>query len=148
MKIADALNGVSLLFLDTAPIIYFVEANPVYFSVVEAIFDRIDQGSVAAVTSPVTLAECLIFPLRANNVPLQQNFSDLILTGRNTTFTILDAETAHQAATLRARYNLTLTDAFQISAALANGCDAFLTNDVALKRVTEARVLVIDELEL
>ena len=55
---------------------------------------------------------------------------------------------ARHAALLRASYNLSLTDAFQISAALAFGCSAFLTNDVALKRVTELRVLVIGELEL
>jgi hypothetical protein len=28
MKISDALVGVSSLFLDTAPVIYFVERNP------------------------------------------------------------------------------------------------------------------------
>ena len=148
MKIEAALSSVSSLFLDTAPIIYFVEANPLYFAVVEAVFQRIDQGRISAVTSPVTLAECLIFPVRANDAALQKNFSDLIVSGNNTTFVFLNAEDARQAASLRARYNLTLTDAFQISAALASGCDAFLTNDNALKRVTELRVLVVDELEL
>jgi hypothetical protein len=38
------------------------------------------------------------------------------------------------------------TDAFPIAAALAAGCDAFLTNDAALKRVSELRVLVLEEL--
>ncbi|MDZ8186866.1 MAG: hypothetical protein RMX96_18695 [Nostoc sp. ChiSLP02] len=28
MRISDALSGVSRLFLDTAPVIYFVERNP------------------------------------------------------------------------------------------------------------------------
>jgi hypothetical protein len=28
MRISDALAGVSSLFLDTAPVIYFVERNP------------------------------------------------------------------------------------------------------------------------
>lgn len=54
---------------------------------------------------------------------------------------------AERAAELRAHYNLTLTDAFQIAAALTAGCDAFPTNDAALKRVTELTVLVLDELE-
>jgi len=40
------------------------------------------------------------------------------------------------------------TDAFQIAAALAAGCDAFLTNDNTLKRVSELTILVLDELEL
>jgi predicted nucleic acid-binding protein len=41
-----------------------------------------------------------------------------------------------------------LTDALQIAVALEAGCEAFLTNDRTLKRVTELRVLVLDELEL
>lgn len=39
-------------------------------------------------------------------------------------------------------------DALQIAAALVAGCEAFLTNDAGLKRVTELRVLVLDELEM
>jgi len=40
------------------------------------------------------------------------------------------------------------SDALQISVALAAGCSAFLTNDLRLQRVTELRVLALDELEL
>jgi predicted nucleic acid-binding protein len=38
--------------------------------------------------------------------------------------------------------------ALQIAIALEVGCEAFLTNDVQLKRVTELKVLVVVELEL
>jgi len=31
---------------------------------------------------------------------------------------------------------------------LTAGCDAFLTNDAVLKRVTELRVLMLDEMEI
>jgi len=34
-------------------------------------------------------------------------------------------------------------DTFQIAAVPVVGCEAFLTNDIALKRVTESGVLVI-----
>ena len=40
MKIADALLGVTGLFLDTAPVIYYVEKNPVYTATVVPIFER------------------------------------------------------------------------------------------------------------
>jgi predicted nucleic acid-binding protein len=52
-----------------------------------------------------------------------------------------------QAAELRARLNLSLTDALQAASAIAAGCDAFLTNDHPLARVTGLRVLVLDDLE-
>ena len=49
------------------------------------------------------------------------------------------------AAELRARYNLGLADALQFAVALKAGCDIFLTNDIALKRVTELEVVVLNE---
>ncbi len=60
MNIEEALQDVHRLFLDTAPVIYYVERHPAYFNRVSPIFDRIDSGLLTAVTSPVTLAECLV----------------------------------------------------------------------------------------
>jgi len=136
------------LFLDTAPVIYYVEKNPFYLATITPIFDLIDDGTLIAVTSPVTLAECLVMPYRLGLTKLQQDFLDLIVHGRHTVFTLLDHECARQAARLRAHYNITLPDALQVAAALNAGCEALLTNDGALQRVTELRVLVLDELEL
>lgn len=62
MTLDQHLDAVSRLFLDTAPVIYYVEANPYYITVVETLFARLDAGDFQAVTSPVTLAECLIVP--------------------------------------------------------------------------------------
>jgi predicted nucleic acid-binding protein len=55
---------------------------------------------------------------------------------------------AERAAQLRAQYNLRTPDALHVASALEAACDAFLTNDLGLKRVTELRVLVLDELQL
>lgn len=148
MTIADALRTVTRLFLDTAPVIYYVERNPVYSARVDDIFDRIDAGNPVAVTSAITLAECLVVPIRQGLVAAQQDFTDLIVTGANVTFVVLDAPIARTAAELRARYNLALGDAFQVAAALAAGCDALLTNDHGLLRVRELTILVLDDLEL
>lgn len=64
MKNDSALQNITHLFLDTAPVIYYLEKNPQYFDTVEFVFDQIDNGSITAVTSPVTLAECLVVPYR------------------------------------------------------------------------------------
>ncbi len=148
MKVVDALQGVTGLFLDTAPVIYFVERNPQYTAAADEIFQRIDAGTLPAVTSPVTLAECLIVPIRNGLAALQQDFRDLIVYGQGVTFVVLDEAIGVRAAEWRAAYNLTMTDAFQVAAALSAGCDAFLTNDVGLKRVQELAVLVLGELSV
>jgi predicted nucleic acid-binding protein len=78
---------------------------------------------------------------------LRQDFIDLIHGGFNTVFVPFGADTARLAAELRVRYNLSLPDAFQVAAAMEGGCDAFLTNDMTLKRVTELNVIVLEEVE-
>jgi predicted nucleic acid-binding protein len=147
MKISERLQSVARLFLDTAPIVYYVEKNPRYLVKVQEIFRQIDVGTLTAVTSPVTLAECLVSPIRLGLTTLRQDFLDLIHGGSNTVFVPFGADTARLAAELRVRYNLSLPDAFQVAAAMEGGCDAFLTNDMMLKRVTELNVIVLEEVE-
>ncbi len=145
MNIAECLPEIRRLFLDTAPVIYYVEANPLYLPKVIEIFGLIDKGLLTGVTSPITLSECLILPYRLKSEELAQKFSALIVTGNNTVFMPIDDSIAKHAAKLRVKYNISLTDALQIAAALAAECDAFLTNDIALKRVRELKILVTDE---
>ncbi|MEO5951313.1 MAG: PIN domain-containing protein [Chloroflexia bacterium] len=147
MRVADALQSTTLVFLDTAPVIYFVEKNPQYISVVEIIFDSIDKGIFSAITSPLTLAESLVVPIRSNWMALQSDYMQLITKGINTQFVSLNERASISAAELRAKYNIRLIDALQIGVALETGCDAFLTNDAMLSRVTEIKVIMIDDLE-
>jgi len=147
VKITEALASVRQLFLDTAPVIYHVEGHPAYQPLTDLVFQQIQGGVPEAVTSSVTLAECLVHPYRHGDMPLAQKFRNVITAGVHTRYVGVDA-VAERAAELRAHYHLTLADAFQIAAALAAGCDAFLTNDTALKRVSELTILVLDGLEV
>jgi predicted nucleic acid-binding protein len=60
----------------------------------------------------------------------------------------VDTTIAERAADLRARWRIRTPDALQIATALDAGCQAFLTNDHALRRVTDLQILVLDDLEL
>ncbi len=146
MTVADALRGVTRLGLDTAPIIYFVEANPAYVSACRAVFARVAAGTIAAVTSTVTLTETLILPLRTQNAVLKAEYRDLLLNTNGVMLRPVDAPVAERAADLRAHYNLKTPDALQVATALENGCEAFLTNDAGLRCVAEIGILVLGEL--
>jgi predicted nucleic acid-binding protein len=144
--IQNYLSKISHLFLDTAPIIYYLEANSQYLPVVDVIFEQLNQGAFIAVTSPVMLVECLVLPYRLQRPELKSMFVHFITQGKNVIHISINHMIAEQAAELRARYHLSLTDAFQIASALAVSCNAFLTNDIALKRVTELPILVLNDL--
>lgn len=139
------IDQASRIFLDTAPIIYFVENHPHYRDIVQTIIKSVDDQSILLITSPITLAECLVIPLRNANTVLHDAFYQTIVFGNNTHFVMLDESHARLASQLRATYNLTLTDAFQIAVAILAQCDFFVTNDKKLQRVSEISVLVLDD---
>lgn len=148
MNLAAALVNVSTLAFDTAPIIYFVEANPTYDALVTAIFERVERGNIAGITSVISLCEVLVHPIRNQNINLQKRYREILQNSPNFYTEQINASIAESAARLRARHNLRTPDALQIATALENSCDAFLCNDNGLKRVTELKILVLDELQL
>lgn len=145
MNFKDVLKTTTTVFLDTAPLIYYVEKNPSYFLLTTEFFEHVDQGRLTIVTSPITLSESLIFPVKQNQTQLIQIFSDLIVRGNHTMFVNINEWIGLRAAELRVQYNLSLTDALQIATALSANCDAFLTNDLQLKRVSEIKILVLQD---
>jgi hypothetical protein len=84
VKVDAALAGVRILFLDTAPVIYLIERNPRYVALARAVFRFVVRGDIIAVTSPVTLAETLVAPLRAGMPELQRQCRRRIVDGQNT----------------------------------------------------------------
>ena len=145
MSLTEQLKSSRQIFLDTAPVIYFVENHPSYAPIMQPIFNRLDNGDLIAVISPITLAECLVLPYKLNKPDITKIFTELLVNSQSVLFAPLDEIIADLAAELRARYNLALADAFQIAVAIHTHCDAFLTNDGELRRVTEIPVFVISE---
>ncbi|NOT55363.1 MAG: PIN domain-containing protein [Deltaproteobacteria bacterium] len=146
-KIDDVLVGVTALGFDTAPLIYFVERHPTYVDIVREFVQRVDTGAVLGYSSMVTLTEVLTQPKQKGNTTVEQEYRDLLLQSRNFKLLPIDSTIAERAADLRARYRFRTPDALQIAAALASGCQAFLTNDPPLKRAVELRVIVLDDLK-
>jgi hypothetical protein len=96
------------VFLDTAPVIYFVENHPHYASTIHPFFVQVSEGTIQIVASAVTLAECLVLPERLGLPEARQAFWDLLVEDSGTLFVPIDAEVAGQAAQLRAQFNLNL----------------------------------------
>lgn len=147
MKVVDALAGVTRLGIDTAPFIYFIERHPRYVDTVRSAIALVSRNLLHGYTSVLTLTELLTQPRRAGNAPLEARYRAFLRRGLNLTLLAIDADIAERAAEPRARYRLRTPDALQLAAALSAGCQALLTNDRDLSRVTELRVLTLDELE-
>lgn len=148
MKLRDALRGIVLLGIDSAPLIYVVEQHPVYLDRMIFILRYLTSGAIAGMSSVLTITEVLSQPLRTENLDLVQEYEDILHNSVGFEVVPLTAKIARKAADLRAKYNLKTPDAIQVATCIEAGCDAFLTNDLGIKRVQELRVLILDELEL
>jgi len=148
MKLSTALIGVNLLGIETAPFIYYTESRPGYVDKMRMIFQAVFNAQVRVATSTLTLTECLTKPLRDQDAALVTAYQAMLRQTRGITLLPVNTTVAARAADLRARYNLRTPDALHVATALTAGCDAFLTNDLGLKRVQEVRILILDELEM
>ncbi len=142
-----ALANVTALGFDTAPLIYFIERHIPSVALLRELFERVSSGAIAGYTSTVTLTEILTQPDQTQNTTLVHRYRTLLLRSRNFTVVPIDAVIADRAAEIRAQYRLRTPDALQLATAMHAGCEAFLTNDHALQRVTDIRVLILDALE-
>ncbi len=145
--LTNLIENAATIFLDTAPVIYLVEQKEPFWQLAKPIFDRIDDGQLMAVTSAITVAECLYYPYKNDQTYLVEAFSQRLIYGRNVMYMPITAVIAQQSAALRAEYNLHLADALQIATALEAGCDLFLTNDRQLNRIDALSIIVLEDLQ-
>lgn len=144
MGLVDELQGVRVC-MDTAPIIYFIEKNPKYLGVLKPVFLEIDTGRIEAITSTITLLEVLVHPFRTKNDILAEKYRDILLYSEGlTTFEVFH-EVSEMSSKLRAKYSIRTPDAIQIAVGLLYRASKFLTNDSALKKVSDIDVLVLDD---
>lgn len=131
--------------LDTMIFIYAFEEHPVYLPVLKSFFHALEKGEMSAVTSTLTITECLVQPYRKKNFALSAQYLVLFRNFPNLSIIPLSDDIAERAAFLRAQHNLRTPDAVQLATALVSGCHAFLTNDDRFLAVEGIRILVLDQ---
>lgn len=148
MNLDAAFDGISKLYVDSAPLIYYVEEHIAYVDQMEYILNIVDKNSIEVVSSVLTLAEVLVLPVRTGAYQVAQLYRAILMNRETCTLAVISENIAIEAASIRARYRINTPDALHIASAIEFRCDAFLTNDHKLRAVQELNVLVLDELEL
>jgi predicted nucleic acid-binding protein len=136
----------TIVAVDTAPLIYFIEKHPRYLSTIDPFFDALDRGQFRAITSTLTLAEALVLPLRSGDSMLVSEYVNILTNSRNVTMLPVSEAIAARAAQLRADAGIRTPDAIQIATAQVGGATAFVTNDVRLASVPGITTIVLEKL--
>jgi len=130
--------------LDTMIFIYAFEEHSLYLPLIKPLLREIERGKILAVTSTITLAECLVQPFRAKALELAARYKTLFRDFPHLSVIPVTEEIAEKAAWLRAQYQLKTPDAIQLATAFESGCHGFLTNDKDLPPLKEIQVFILD----
>lgn len=146
MIIMIIMIALIIIFLDTAPFIYFFEQHPDYFPALEMMFDRLYETGAQAITSIKTYIELTAHPARHGKSQLVRKYRDYLTNSENISLFPLDLNIADHAVELRARHHFKTPDAIQLGTAVACGGDYIITNDENRQRFKEIRIVMLGDI--
>lgn len=111
----------------------------------QALFSRLQENKLSAVTSVLTLSEILAFERVQKDIVLFEKTKNKLTTTPNLTILPVDEQIAQASAILKQTYKLTLPDAIQLATALITNQKAYITNDDRFKKCKEIKILLLDE---
>ena len=94
-----------LIYIDASGLIYSVERVEPYRTILEAMWQKAQDGDLTIVSSPLIALEALVKPLRDGNTEIELQYRELFASGA---VKLLDAsyQMFEDAANIRARTNL------------------------------------------
>jgi predicted nucleic acid-binding protein len=133
------------VFLDTAPIIYYIENQHQYKSLLDNLFELNAQGKIMFITSSLTVMEVLVQPIRLLKPEIANAYLKILTSSSNLEIVDLTINISKKAAELRAKYNIKTPDAIQMATAIESQSDFFLTNDIQLE-IDEIKSIIIGKI--
>lgn len=138
------MTGYKRIFLDTAPIIYFLEKADPYYTCMQEFFKRSPTADYCS--SVISRCEYLVFPYRNQDMEAVNRFEEF-LSDFDISVNAIGIEIANQAARIRAQFPaFKMMDSLQLASAELAHCDLFLTNDKQLKQYHQLHILTVTDL--
>jgi predicted nucleic acid-binding protein len=115
MSLSDDLAQIDTVFIDTPPIIYYIEAHPQFGPLAREIVNAFQSGKIVAFSSVITLTEVLPKPIEIKDERLARKFTEFLRYGKNLSLVEVSTDIAERAGRLRGRYpDIKALDAIQI----------------------------------
>ena len=139
------LPSYGAIYLDTSAIIYSVERNEPYLTLMAPVWRQAEAGQFILVCSELVLAETLVRPIREGDTDLEMALRAVFAAPE---FQLVSSTRKlwEDTARLRAETGLKTPDALHAATALSVGCALFITNDTDFRRVQGMSVVVLSDL--
>lgn len=84
MELTEGIN----IFLDTAPIIYFIEEHPLYSGLMDGVISKATNNRIKIVTSIITFIEVMTKPYKLGQMELVKTYQNFFYNSQN--FSVVD----------------------------------------------------------
>ena len=136
------------VYLDANIFIYAIEGFENYKPILLRLLEMIDSGKINAITSELTLSECLVKPYKYNKIDIANVYERFIQSSSTLNVKGIFRDILIDAAKIRAKgVALKLPDAIHLATAISEQCKIFLTNDKGIKS-TDIQVVFLDSIQL
>jgi predicted nucleic acid-binding protein len=139
------LPSAGLVYLDANGVIYSVERHPVYWTLLQPLWQAARGTTLEIVSSDLTLMEAMIGPLKSGNTVLANTY-ELLFQQAQTRLLPITQPILRRAAQLRATTKLKTPDAVHAATALETGCALFVSNDIGFRGVPHLPLVILDDL--
>ena len=144
MTCPRTLRGAKGAVIDTNVLIYLFEDHPRYGALAEAVIDEAASETFTGVITPITAGELLVKPLQQHRTDVADAYRSAMSHMRGISLMSIDYRTGVLAGALRARYGLPFPDMLQVAVALRSNPAYIITNDRALEKVAEVKVVRLE----
>ncbi len=136
----------SQVYFDANIFIYALEGISPFSEELRDVFKSVDNGQLTALTSELSLAECMVKPFMEKDSAKQATFEKTFTTSDTFEVIPVSRPILKEAALLRATYTaLRLPDAIHLATALFRQCTIFLTNDSRMKSTPQIQLLLLKD---
>lgn len=129
------------IYLDTAPLIYYFEEHPIYFSKLKELFQKNERGDFNFYTSTITISEVLILPYKLGQISLIDRYEYFLNQSEFLNVVNVNPSIAKLSAKLRSDFGFKLPDAIHLATSIEVKADLFLTNDLSLSKVSGLKII-------
>lgn len=121
------------VYLDSNVVITILEHTAPLNPAQKKFIDALETGQVTGISSHLTLAECLVKPMRESNEQAIEAVLQFLEHQEHIELLPVSRDILVKAAQIRAVSGTKLPDAIHLASAVAAGCDTFLSDDKGIR---------------
>ncbi|MEL6723346.1 MAG: PIN domain-containing protein [Pseudomonadota bacterium] len=131
------------IYIDTNICIYFIELNEAFSRKTTHIIKQLYARKTHIITSELTLAECLVKPIKEKNIELASLYTEFLQNREGFTVTPVSKAILLESARIKSETKGALPDAIHLATARLSGCRHILSND-RMKIPSDLELITVD----